>query len=433
MLRVDAAYAGVLAIGIGLRVLVSWVSAWGESLVDVLELATPLDRLDLLRELHVLLRSVHVAPRDVWASLSVHHSPLLLLVPHSWIMDARVSAALWIAMDVISAWALANTAALLRQRTKLRILSPALVAACFLLNPYAIFACAAKSMSQLRAALTVLSVWGAVQGQLWTLVCAHAVNCLLFLTPLMLTPCFALLGSDAHAAHGAWRAKFGVRRADAWTAFLKKFASRTAGVGLAGLVWSYFLSGDPYATFVRSVYGSRLGGDDLTPTVGLFWYFFVEMFAHFYAFFLMVVQVHMWLYTVPVTLKYRSDPLFALTLLLGIQALFETYPCVGDTALFLGVWSLTYGRLADYLRYPMVSFMLFAYTTLLFPVFRYLWMYAGAANANFYFAVSLVHALALGSVILDAVWAWGRERWEAERVALQADAPRGKTRLIVQH
>ena len=63
----------------------------------------------------------------------------------------------------------------------------------------------------------------------------------------------------------------------------------------------------------------------------------------------------------------------------------------------------------------MVTFLLFAYSTLLLPAFHYLWLYAGSANANFYFAINLVHAIALGSLVLDAVWAWGRERWELER------------------
>ena len=63
----------------------------------------------------------------------------------------------------------------------------------------------------------------------------------------------------------------------------------------------------------------------------------------------------------------------------------------------------------------MVSFMLFAYSTLFFPAFYYLWTYTGSANANFYYAINLVHALGIASVVLDGAWAWGRERWEYTR------------------
>ena len=249
----------------------------------------------------------------------------------------------------------------------------------------------------------------------------------------MFTPIFALLGSDSYADYGSWRSKFGLRRVDAWYVFLRKFVWHASLLLMASLIASYLLSGDPNGAFVRSVYGSRFLADDLTPTIGLFWYFFVEMFSHFFSFFVMVVHVHMWIYTIPVLLKYRTDLVFGLTILLGVQCLFEAYPCVGDTAAFLAIWSLSYGRLADYLRYPMVSFMLFAYTTLLFPVFRYLWMYAGSANANFYYAINLVHGMGIASVILDAVWAWGRERWEDERHIQEVPKDlQGSVRLIVQ-
>ena len=91
------------------------------------------------------------------------------------------------------------------------------------MNPYAVASCAAKSMSQFRACLTVLSLLGAVQGRVWTLSLTHALNSVLFMTPLILTPVLALLGSDTYAAFGAWRSSFGMRRVDAWWQFLRVF------------------------------------------------------------------------------------------------------------------------------------------------------------------------------------------------------------------
>lgn len=435
MPSLSAGYLAVFTVGIALRVLISWVSAWGESLIDVLEFATPLDRLDLLRELHAIFRFANASPQDIWGSLTQHHSPLLLLLPTKLILDPFLSAVAWIAVDVLTAVTLAKTAEILRSRSKNKAvcLSPVLVAACFLLNPYAIAACVAKSMSQVRTCLIMVSLLSAIRGSSRLLVLSHVLNSILFFTPIMFTPIFALLGSDSYADYGSWRSKFGLRRVDAWYVFLRKFVWHASLLLIASLFASYLLSGDPNGAFVRSVYGSRFLADDLTPTIGLFWYFFVEMFSHFFSFFVMVVHVHMWIYTIPVLLKYRTDLVFGLTILLGVQCLFEAYPCVGDTAAFLAIWSLSYGRLADYLRYPMVSFMLFAYTTLLFPVFRYLWMYAGSANANFYYAINLVHGMGIASVILDAVWAWGRERWEDERHIQEAPKDlQGSVRLIVQ-
>lgn len=299
-------------------------------------------------------------------------------------------------------------------------------------------------MATIRALLVAASVSFAVHGASLGLAVAQTLNALLFLTPLMLTPAFLLLGADEHAEHGRWRSEFGLRRADAWWKWMRQTCVRMLVLLGGGLMVSMLLSRDTSWRFVRSVYGSRLLMDDLAPSAGLAWYFFVQMFEHFHSFYLLVVNVHMWAYVVPVSIKYRcvhglsrSDPLFAVTLLYGIQCLFQNYPSVGDTALFVALWSLSSARLADCtslrspdLRYPMVTSLIFAYTTLLMPAFHYLWLYAGSANANFYYAINLVHALGVGSLVLDAAWAWGHERWEKERPAHASNAHR--RRIVVQ-
>lgn len=52
-------------------------------------------------------------------------------------------------------------------------------------------------------------------------------------------------------------------------------------------------------------YTDRLTLPDLTPTIGLGWYFFIEMFDHFRAFFVGVFQLHVLCYVAPVTYAYR--------------------------------------------------------------------------------------------------------------------------------
>lgn len=44
---------------------------------------------------------------------------------------------------------------------------------------------------------------------------------------------------------------------------------------------------------------------DLTPNIGLYWYFFIEMFDHFRNFFLLVFQAHLACYALPITMKLR--------------------------------------------------------------------------------------------------------------------------------
>ena len=77
---------------------------------------------------------------------------------------------------------------------------------------------------------------------------------------------------------------------------------------------------------------------DLTPNVGLWWYFFIEMFDSFRSFFLVVFQLHLLIYVIPLTL--RLPPLEVLTILIGIISIFKSYPSLSDLTLYLSLLSL---------------------------------------------------------------------------------------------
>jgi len=79
---------------------------------------------------------------------------------------------------------------------------------------------------------------------------------------------------------------------------------------------------------------------DLTPNVGLFWYFFIEIFEQFRVLFLYTFQFHLFVYVLPLSIKLRNNPLFLAFILNGIIGTFKSYPSVGDTALLLGLLPL---------------------------------------------------------------------------------------------
>jgi phosphatidylinositol glycan class U len=89
--------------------------------------------------------------------------------------------------------------------------------------------------------------------------------------------------------------------------------------------------------FLASTYGTPLFLPDLTPNVGLWWYFFIEMFDSFREFFLGVFWLHMASYVGGLTVRLRNQPLFVISELLGIIAIFQPYPSIADSALFLGM------------------------------------------------------------------------------------------------
>ncbi len=103
------------------------------------------------------------------------------------------------------------------------------------------------------------------------------------------------------------------------TIFLATFALL---LGLSSLLLPSF-------QFIPSVYLTPLQLPDLTPNPGLWWYFFIEMFDAFRSFFLGVFWLHMLSYSVPLCLRLRKQPLAAVVLMLGVNAVFEPYANIG--------------------------------------------------------------------------------------------------------
>jgi phosphatidylinositol glycan class U len=68
------------------------------------------------------------------------------------------------------------------------------------------------------------------------------------------------------------------------------------------------------------------------------------------------------------------------------------------------------------MRHPLFTIMAHLYTLLLLPTFHYLWLYAGSGNSNFYYASTLVWALANGLGVMDTLGAGLKRRflWESK-------------------
>ena len=89
--------------------------------------------------------------------------------------------------------------------------------------------------------------------------------------------------------------------------------------------------------FISSTYGVHLLLPDLTPNVGLWWYFFIEIFDSFREFFISVFWLHLSAYVGGLCVRLRAQPLFVITTLLGLCAIFKPYPSISDTALYLSL------------------------------------------------------------------------------------------------
>ena len=121
------------------------------------------------------------------------------------------------------------------------------------------------------------------------------------------------------------------------------FASQQTGIFFGGIAWllytSYILTGSSWE-FLASTYGVHLLLPDLTPNVGLWWYFFIEMFDSFREFFLGVFWLHLGGYVGGLCIRVRNQPLFVIVCLLGIFAIFKPYPSISDTSLYFAMLPL---------------------------------------------------------------------------------------------
>lgn len=85
----------------------------------------------------------------------------------------------------------------------------------------------------------------------------------------------------------------------------------------------------------------RLTVPDFQPNIGLFWYFFIEMFDHFRSLFIYSFQINATiLYLIGLSIRFRRNGLLLMVSLLAVIATFKSYPSTGDVGLILSLLPL---------------------------------------------------------------------------------------------
>jgi phosphatidylinositol glycan class U len=200
----------------------------------------------------------------------------------------------------------------------------------YLFNPFTVATCIARSTSALSNLFILTAIAKASQGASITFVFALSVASYLSMHPVLLFPPLLLISYDVRTS----------RNKSAPNPLL---FTTTHAIGLAAslgilLYLSAVLTGS--WEFLASTYGVRLLLPDLTPNVGLWWYFFIEIFDSFREFFLGVFWLHVASYMPGLTIRLRKQPLFAVTTLTGIFSIFTPYPSIADAGLYLSLLPL---------------------------------------------------------------------------------------------
>ena len=167
----------------------------------------------------------------------------------------------------------------------------------------------------------------ASQGASFTFILATAFASYFAMHPILLFPPLMVLLYDAKTLK--------TKTAPNVTSFIT-----THTVGFAGAIGA-LLTGSALLMdswdFLSATYGVRLLLPDLTPNVGLWWYFFIEMFDSFREFFLGVFWLHAASYMPGLTIRLHKQPLFVACCLTGVFAIFTPYPSIADAALYLSL------------------------------------------------------------------------------------------------
>ncbi|VDD86497.1 unnamed protein product [Enterobius vermicularis] len=253
----------------------------------------------------------------------------------------------------------------------------------YLLNPVAIGSCAIFSISVLYNFLTTCFLYAFIKG--WLL--RSALLCS-FLTHLELYPVIFL---------GALIVKY------------KRVAEKLLVAVVFLVSFAFFFAINYELTrnfdFLDSTYLFLLGVTDLTPNIGIFWYFFIEVFNHFRLFFLWVFQINILVYVFPLLLTIRDNSFLLLHLYLILISVFSSYPSMAENLIYISLIPV-FTSLHKYIRWGLLISGTLVTCTVLAPIMWLMWIVIGSANANFYFAVALAYSVAQIFLLTDLLYAY---------------------------
>lgn len=201
----------------------------------------------------------------------------------------------------------------------------------FLYNPFTIATCLGRSTAVFTSTGILYALSAAVQGRSVNAMLALGLASYLSIYPALLFIPLVLQCYDTYAQRSQSSPSIALFMIKQFAVFLLSVA------GLLGI--SLLIIGD-FPTLISATYGFQLLVPDLTPNIGLWWYFFIEIFDSFRDFFLGVFWLHLTAYAGSLSVRLRRQPLFVLTALLGIFAVFKPYPSISDASLYFAVLPL---------------------------------------------------------------------------------------------
>ncbi|XP_063216550.1 phosphatidylinositol glycan anchor biosynthesis class U protein isoform X2 [Bacillus rossius redtenbacheri] len=274
-------------------------------------------------------------------------------------------------------------------------LAPVYVASAYLFNPYNVLSCVGMTTTVFANLCLAATFLFMVQGR--------RLPCCFFLavaTLQSLYPAVLLVPASIYVARQAGHMR--LDRQALSSACLTCLAFLAMLGALLWACWRLTRSWD----FLAETYGFILNVPDLRPNIGLFWYFFTEMFEHFRPLFVCAFQINAAaLYAASLALRLHAEPMLLAASLTALSAVFRSYPGLGDVGFYLALLPM-WKHLFNYMQQGFVVGCFFLITSVLAPIVWHLWIYSRSANANFYFGVTLAFATAQIFLITDILFAY---------------------------
>ncbi|KAJ7954504.1 Phosphatidylinositol glycan anchor biosynthesis class U [Quillaja saponaria] len=297
----------------------------------------------------------------------------------------------------------------------------------YLWNPFTIVACVGLSTSPIENLAVILSIYGACTRLAPLAAFGWVMATHMSLYPaVLIIPVVLLLGcgpdaprklflqrrydevdnhssSDRCSQQGQLRNQLGLSNALSWRPVMHFL--------FWVFLWSFYVlllcgiyvreHGGLWELFKRT-YGFILTVQDLSPNLGVLWYFFAEVFDFFRNFFLIVFHGNILCMIIPLAIRLNHRPCFLAFVYIVISSMLKSYPSVGDSALYLGLLGLFANELAD-VKFSFLLFCGYVGVSLLSPVMHNLWIWRGTGNANFYFGTAMAYACFQIILVVESV------------------------------
>ena len=187
---------------------------------------------------------------------------------------------------------------------------------------------------------------------------------------------------------------------------------------------------NPY--FIENVIFACVLFKEQYPNIGLWWYFFIEMFQEYRNFFKFVFNGYCYIFTIPIYLRFKNYPLQAAVILFTWITMFKPYPSIGELGLILTVFvSLFDMYIVDN---KLIMWLLVIHSLVLLPVFYHLWITVGSGNSNFFYAMTLVYVVSIALILLGMIKSVLYKEYvevnDLEKEAKDGDKPQKKLNLV---